>query len=95
MPPRGLTGRTFPSLEQKLETLSYLLDHLELVVLYHQQKLYAEAEVVSYSMPRTKAERNAAIIRQYEDGVSLTTLAGQYRLSVQRIHQIVQVSKSS
>lgn len=70
-----------------VERMVYLLDNLEEVVRYQRHKLYSTQDAV----PNTWLEsRNARITKQYQQGVSLTTLANQFKLSPQRIYQIVQ-----
>lgn len=85
MPPRGLEHGALP-LHATVERMLYLLDNLEEVIRYQRHKLYSTQDVVPHTWLTSRNER---IIKQYQQGVSLTTLANQFKLSPQRIYQIV------
>jgi Mor family transcriptional regulator len=54
-----------------------------------RNRLYEIYETVTYSPTQQKVKRNAEIKRRYTNGVSITTLASQFDISVQRVHQII------
>lgn len=68
------------------------LPTLEQAVGLFVSRLYAGLPLPPAPLDRntpTKYERNAAIRRRYAAGDSLTQLAADYSLTIQRVHQIV------
>ena len=92
MPPRGLDDRPFPLILSRSERIQLLLDNIEFTDWYLQEKLYWQHEVVNYTQYDPlgiKSKRDAQITSMYQDGISLTTIASQFGLSPQRVHQII------
>jgi hypothetical protein len=85
----GPRKQIIPSSDSRLDWLLFFLQENETVETYHQASLYGYQELIDYYPVRREVERNTQIMKQYEDGVSITTLANHFGISPQRIHQII------
>jgi hypothetical protein len=71
----------------------YLLENDVCVPVYAKGRIYADMIPLaynSYDPYGANADRNAHILTQYADGVSIAALANQYGLTPQRVYQIIQ-----
>jgi predicted DNA-binding protein YlxM (UPF0122 family) len=60
---------------------------------YFKDKVYSKLShnvYNAYDPTGDRGQRNAQILAFYHDGVSITTIANQFGLSPQRVHQIIQ-----
>jgi hypothetical protein len=70
----------------------YLLENDVCVPVYAKGRIYADMLTNTYDPydpSGTQTQRNSSILSQYADGASITTLANQYDLTPQRVHQII------
>ena len=69
-----------------------MMDNPDYASLYFTAKVYGKRPEVLYSQYDPQGmidKRNLQILALYEHGMSLQTLANAYKLSAQRVHQIV------
>lgn len=93
LPPRGLEHLSVPHNLTRLEQIIYLLENSLKMSNYFKCKVYSNLSgdvYNSYDPTGDRNRRNAQILDYYKDGVSITTIASQLRLSPQRVHQIIQ-----
>lgn len=57
---------------------------------YFKRKVYSNLTGNPYDPFADKNRRNTKILTYYNDGISITTIANQFGLSPQRVHQIIQ-----
>lgn len=93
MPPRGFEHPSVPHNFTRLEQIIYLLENSLKMSNYFKGKVYSNlsGDVYNpYDPTDDRNQRNAQILTYYNDGVSITTIANQFGLSPQRVHQIIQ-----